>query len=388
VYLITYISYALIHFQREFWSMSKPYISEQHKELDKATLSRFDTAQLFFYAFFLYICGILGDSYNQRYVLSVAFLGLAIFIGLLALPGFCGWTSQPYYYFVQIFIGIFNSFLLPCMIAIMGNWFPKKNRGFIVGMWATCNNFGNIAGIQIAAWLLKLFKGQWQWLMVIAAVMSFIIFLVVFFFLIPNPLDVNIFVEELTEKEALIAVATDRDVYDNVIRNSLAQPAAVVQQVRLSQQFRRLSMQGSEVQEGGKISFWNAWMLPRVMLYASAFFCTKLAVFSLLLQLPTFLKTSQLHYDDDQVANLSTLIDLGAMLGSMSLGLISDLMYGKRSPVALVAVVFSIILTFVFNYEVYDMPAWVISVMMFFIGFFISGLNNMISASCSADLGK
>jgi sugar phosphate permease len=48
---------------------------------------------------------------------------------------------------VQIFIGIFNAFLLPCFIAIMGNWFPKKNRGFVVGLWATCNNFGNIAGI-------------------------------------------------------------------------------------------------------------------------------------------------------------------------------------------------------------------------------------------------
>ena len=45
VYLITYISYALIHFQREFWSLSKPYITKQHPdELSKAVLSRFDTA--------------------------------------------------------------------------------------------------------------------------------------------------------------------------------------------------------------------------------------------------------------------------------------------------------------------------------------------------------
>lgn len=162
MYLITYISYALIHFQREFWSLSKPYITAEHpQELTKSDLSKFDTAQLFFYAFFLYVCGILGDSYNQRYVLSIAFFFLTIFFALLALPGFFGWTSHPYWYFVQIFIGVFNSFLLPCMIAIMGNWFPKKNRGFIVGMWATCNNFGNIAGIQVAAWLLDVFNGKW-----------------------------------------------------------------------------------------------------------------------------------------------------------------------------------------------------------------------------------
>ena len=115
--------------------------------MNKAVLSRFDTAQLLFYAIFLYICGVVGDAYDQRKVLTIAFVFLAIFFALLSLAGFFDMTSQPYFYFVQIVIGIFNSFLLPCFIAIMGNWFPKKNRGFIVSMWATCNNFGNIAGI-------------------------------------------------------------------------------------------------------------------------------------------------------------------------------------------------------------------------------------------------
>lgn len=129
-------------------------------------------------------------------------------------------------------------------------------------------------------------------------------------------------------------------------------------------------------------------MLPRVMLYSSAFFCTKMAVFCLLLILPTFLKKSDLHYKDADVANVSTLIDVGAMLGSMALGYCSDLLHGKRSPVALCAVIFSMILTYTLTFTVYDLPKPLLFIMMFFIGFFISGLNNMISASCSADLGK
>lgn len=89
VYLITYIAYALIHFQREFWSLSKPYITEKHpEELSKTILSRFDTVQLFFYAVCLYICGVLGDSYDQRKVLSIAFLGLGVFFFLLSVAGF------------------------------------------------------------------------------------------------------------------------------------------------------------------------------------------------------------------------------------------------------------------------------------------------------------
>ena len=111
-----------------------------------------------------------------------------------------------------------------------------------------------------------------------------------------------------------------------------------------------------------------------------------MAVYILLLWLPTFLKDA-LHYEDTGVANLSTVIDLGAMFGSMALGYISDLMYGKRSPVALGAVIISISISFVITYNI-GMPTGLFFVLMFFLGFFISGLNNMISSACSADLGK
>jgi|LauGreDrversion4_2_1035121.scaffolds.fasta_scaffold231898_2 sugar phosphate permease len=127
----------------------------------------------------------------------------------------------------------------------MGNWFPKKNRGFIVSMWATTNNFGNIAGIQVAVVLIEVFDKKWQWLMIVAAGLSLIIAIVVWFFLIPHPQDVGIFVEEMTEKELLIASATDKEVYNNVIRQSVASPEEIKNQVRLSTSFRRLSVQGS-----------------------------------------------------------------------------------------------------------------------------------------------
>jgi MFS transporter, OPA family, solute carrier family 37 (glycerol-3-phosphate transporter), member 3 len=95
------------------------------------------------------------------------------------------------------------------MIDIMGKWFPKKNRGFIVGLWATCNNFGNIAGIQLAAYLMdNVFNNKWQYLMVVASALGFIICIVTFFFLIPHPKQIGISVEEMTEKEILIATAT------------------------------------------------------------------------------------------------------------------------------------------------------------------------------------
>jgi MFS family permease len=45
---------------------------------------------------------------------------------------------------------------------MLGNWYSKKNRGLIIGAWATCANIGNIIGIQLAAILIDVFEGKWE----------------------------------------------------------------------------------------------------------------------------------------------------------------------------------------------------------------------------------
>ena len=54
-----------------------------------------------------------------------------------------------------------------------------------------------------------------------------------------------------------------------------------------------------------------------------------MAVYCLLLWLPTFLKgDALLKYDNREVANLQSSVDLGAVFGSVALGYISDLLNG------------------------------------------------------------
>ena len=76
------------------------------------------------------------------------------------------------------------------------------------------------------------------------------------------------------------------------------------------------------------------------------------------------------------------------MLGSIFLGKLSDYLYGKRSPVALFALLISSAVSFTIYSEVYKMSTAVLFLMFFLVGFFLSGLNNMIQGACSADLGK
>ena len=88
------------------------------------------------------------------------------------------------------------------------------------------------------------------------------------------------------------------------------------------------------------------------------------------------------------MANLGALQSFGAMAGSVTLGYLSDLMGGRRSPVALGAILVAITITFTMTFKIYDITSGGLYAIMFFLGFCLNGLNNLISSACSADLGK
>ena len=118
-----------------------------------------------------------------------------------------------------------------------------------------------------------------------------------------------------------------------------------------------------------RISFWAAWFLPKVLFYAGAYFCTKFALYVVFFSLFEFLNF--LGLESQQQANVSTMNDIGGFLGSISMGYLSDLTYGKRSPVAL----FGIIMTCVIFYSLtirYDYITYSsLMVAFLFYGFFM-----------------
>ncbi len=203
MYLLTYIAYSFIHFEREFWSLSKKQLKNEKRIFTTQQLSHFDFAELILYSVFLFVCGVVGDSFDQRKILTIALLGLGVAFALLGLPGTLGWYNQPYFITIMAFIGTLNALLWPCFIAILGSWFPKKSRGFLAGLWATCNNFGNILGIQIGTQLLKVYK-DWEYLLYTIGFVVFIWGIVLWLFLIPDPKAIGIDIQEYTEDDALI----------------------------------------------------------------------------------------------------------------------------------------------------------------------------------------
>ena len=61
---MTYIAYSLIHFEREFWSLSKKQLINDKGIFSTEQLSRFDFAELILYSVFLFVCGVVGDTFD------------------------------------------------------------------------------------------------------------------------------------------------------------------------------------------------------------------------------------------------------------------------------------------------------------------------------------
>lgn len=182
--------------------MSKSYIKTgpYAAHFNTSVLSRFDFSELVSYSLFLYLSGIVGDRFDQRKVLTGAYIGLGICFAGLGLPGFCDMSHDFFYYYfivVMILIGALNALLWPSFISILGHWFPKKTRGFLAGLWATCNNSGNIIGIQLASFLMNsIFGDKWQYLLVTIGLIVFAWAAVLYFWLVPEPELVGIQIAE------------------------------------------------------------------------------------------------------------------------------------------------------------------------------------------------
>ena len=80
--------------------------------------------------------------------------------------------------------------------------------------------------------------------------------------------------------------------------------------------------------------------------------------------------------------------DVGGLLGSISMGYVSDLTYGKRSPVSMFAIIVTCIIFYTLVIRYNDITYTSLMIVFLFYGFFMQGVVNTIAATCSADIGK
>lgn len=220
-------------------------------------LGEIDVAFLSIYSIGMYCAGHLGDRLDLRIFLTVGMVGTGLFTALFG-AGY--WLSiHNFYYFLlmQMLAGLFQSTGWPSVVAVVGNWFGKRKRGLIMGIWNAHTSVGNISGSLMAAAMLKF---GWGWSFVVPGVVMAFVGFVVFLILPVSP--------------DIVGAQSEEDKIDeSLMKNNCTESLLVVK---------------SEVKEKA-VGFLEAWKIPGVAPFALCLFFSKLVAYTFLYWLPFYI---------------------------------------------------------------------------------------------------
>ncbi|XP_022736277.1 putative glycerol-3-phosphate transporter 1 isoform X2 [Durio zibethinus] len=322
-----------------------------------ALLGELDVAFLAVYAFGMYFSGHLGDRLNLRIFLTVGMVGTGLFTSLFGVGYWAKIHSFYYFLVVQTIAGLFQSTGWPSVVAVVGNWFGKKKRGLIMGIWNAHTSVGNITGSLIASALLSY---GWGWSFVVPGLLIAFIGMLVFLLLPVSPESVGADREE--------------DEVDSPMKNEeeVTEP-----------------LLGSDTELKEKaVGFLEAWKIPGVAPFAFCLFFAKLVAYTFLYWLPYYISHTAIegkYLSNETAGNLSTFFDVGGVLGGILAGHISDRLDAR----AITAATFMYCsIPALYFYRSYGHISLAMNVaLMFICGMFVNGPYALITTAVSADLG-
>nr|XP_032826687.1 LOW QUALITY PROTEIN: glucose-6-phosphate exchanger SLC37A2-like [Petromyzon marinus] len=318
----------------ETWCDWKPFDRSNYKEL----LGALDYSFLGAYAIGMFLSGVIGERVPMRLYLTVGMVLSGFFTILFGLGFFWKIHSLPFYIVVQVLNGLVQTTGWPSVIACIGNWFGKGRRGFIMGVWNSHTSVGNIVGSLIAGvWV----STSWGYSFVVPGIIMTGMGLVCFLFLIEHPEDVgcsppqhHMRVLASVESQGNPAVLQDGD------REPLLAPISGINEETSITSLHAGALPGgaSDGGEGGArgggapraISFMGALRIPGVIEFSLCLLFSKLVSYTFLYWLPLYI-SNQAHFDSKSAGDLSTLFDVGGILGGILAGVVSDAIGGRAT---------------------------------------------------------
>ncbi|ETV79474.1 hypothetical protein, variant [Aphanomyces astaci] len=353
-FVITFTTYATFHVARKSFSSIKGELSRELWMVSSLTSQSnmyglMDMVFLGFYAVGLYVSGMLGDRLDLRKFLAGGMVGVAL---VLVAFGVAGLANIHFFWFYLVLWGIngaVQSVGWPANVAIMSRWFGQGERGLVLGLWSSCSSFGNICGGALVSILYGLADPTLAWKLVMLASGSFMLMqsAIVYAFLVPVPPKPHLH-DDTDVQEASSKAAIDED--------DMCAPAG--------------------------ISFSRAWMIPGVASYAVAYACVKSVSYSLFFWVPYYL-TAARHMDNAKANLFSILYDVGALVGSVVGGYVTDRMGGRRS----LYIVSSLCLAGLDMQFLFGATEHMTGILLFLTGILMGGPEMLITTTISADLG-
>ncbi|KAK1431581.1 hypothetical protein QVD17_08041 [Tagetes erecta] len=329
-------------------------------------LGDLDLAFLFVYSIGMFFSGHIGDRMNLRIFLTIGMIGTGLFTSLYGIGYWANIHIFYYYLIVQMLAGLFQSTGWPSVVAVIGNWFQKGNRGLIMGVWNAHTSVGNISGSLIASYFLKY---GWGWSMVVPGLMIIFVGLMLFMFLPVDPESVGV----------------NRD---NKDEDKLISPDKIGAEKIGVDVTKPLLSSNTNHEKESPVGFIEAWKIPGVAPFAFCLFFAKLVAYTFLYWLPFYISHTAIdgeYLSDVAAGNLSTLFDVGGVVGGILAGHISDRLNARAITAASFMYCAIPALYFYRNYG--DTSMTINIILMLVTGMFVNGPYALITTAVSADLG-
>ncbi|XP_017866743.1 PREDICTED: glucose-6-phosphate exchanger SLC37A2 isoform X2 [Drosophila arizonae] len=402
IILLTFAGYACYHMSRKPISVVKSVLhyncsdTQPHAGIDcgyapfdgpdsKSLFGMLDSAFLFSYAIAMFVSGFVAERVSLRYFLSMGMIMTGVFTYLFGVARTSNIHSLSYFIFVQIFAGIFQTTGWPGVVTLVGRWFGKEKRGLIFGIWNSHTSIGNILGTLIAAHYVET---DWALSFVVPGIIIGAVGFVLFLFLVDQPEIVGCHPQHSAQERRIISNESDADNDDDEEQARRSEADQVSFRSPVTERTPILAGQSSRdrpVAHGRPISLKDALHIPGVVEFSLCLFFTKLVSYTFMYWLPLYIQSSS-TLGPELSADLSTLFDVGGILGAIAAGYLSDLT-GMSATVCTVMLFFASPILLL--YQQYGALSVTISVLLLIIvGIFVNGPYALITTSVSAELGQ
>ncbi len=342
VFALTWFTYASYYFCRQPFFIVKADL-QKHFGLDASFLGHIGLTYLIGYMLGQFASAALGRKLGSRLLLL---LGMAATITINVVFGF---SNGPW--IILVFMGL-NGLAQGTgwsgVIGAMAHWFRRKERGQVMGLWATCYQLGAIAAKSYAALLLGIWG--WRYSFFGGAAVTLLVWTANAFFLRARPEEVGL--EPVEEDEVV--------------------PGAKAAAARAA---------------GKEPLGWTWHVVLSVVVCGLTYFCLKFLRYALWSWGPYFMHTT-FGVSTSVAGQHSVAFDVGGFLGVIAAGVISDRVFrGRRSHTALLMIL-GLVAACLMLYFIGSLSIWLMTLGFGMVGFMLYGPDSLVSGVGAIDVGS
>uniref|UniRef100_A0A8C7G9Z6 Solute carrier family 37 member 1 n=1 Tax=Oncorhynchus kisutch TaxID=8019 RepID=A0A8C7G9Z6_ONCKI len=331
----------------------KPFDKSNYKQL----LGAMDYSFLCAYAVGMFLSGIIGERLPIRLYLTFGMLMSGLFTCLFGLGYIYSIHSLGFYIFVQVANGLVQTTGWPSVVTCIGNWFGKGRRGLIMGIWNSHTSVGNILGSLIAGYWVS---SNWGLSFIVPGLIIAAMGIICFLFLIEREYS-------LSGLFSLGNVLPSRESSEPQVGFVYTMP-----------------FYSGEMYSFYLLTVCLSFSLQGVIEFSLCLLFAKLVSYTFLFWLPLYI-TKTAHLDAKKAGDLSTLFDVGGIVGGILAGVISDKL-GKRATTCAVMLLLAAPILYGFS-MISEFGLGPTIGMLLVCGGLVNGPYALITTAVAADLG-